>query len=55
MVFMLILTYDLSGILTLHLDRESYERSGLTGKPDGVKGSRGIKPWWGEENTIYIE
>lgn len=36
------------GILTLHLDKESYERAGLVGVPDGVKGKRGIKPWWGK-------
>lgn len=35
------------GILTLHLDKESYERAGLVGKPDGAKGKRGTKPWWG--------
>ena len=34
------------GKLRLHLDRESYERCGLAGKPDGVKGSRGRKPRW---------
>jgi ribonuclease P/MRP protein subunit RPP40 len=27
------------GILTLHLEKEKYERAGLVGKPDGVKGS----------------
>ncbi|KAL3420800.1 ribonuclease p mrp protein subunit pop1 [Phlyctema vagabunda] len=34
------------GILTLHLDKESYERAGLVGKPDGVKGKRGTRPCW---------
>jgi ribonuclease P/MRP protein subunit RPP40 len=34
------------GILTLHLDKESYERAGLAGKPEGVKGTRGTKPRW---------
>jgi hypothetical protein len=35
------------GILTLHLDKESYERAGLVGKPEGLKGERGTKPRWG--------
>lgn len=35
------------GILTLHLDKENYERAGLVGKPEGVKGKRGTKPRWG--------
>ncbi|CZT41850.1 uncharacterized protein RSE6_01649 [Rhynchosporium secalis] len=34
------------GVLTLHLDKESYERAGIVGKPDGVKGKRGTKPRW---------
>lgn len=34
------------GILTLYLDKGSYERAGLVGKPDGVKGKRGTKPRW---------
>lgn len=38
----------LPGILTLHIDKESYERAGIVGKPDGVKGKRGTKPRWGE-------
>jgi hypothetical protein len=36
----------LKGILTLYLDKESYERAGMVGKPDGVKGKRGTKPRW---------
>ena len=40
------LTLEL-GILTLHLDKESYERAGLVGKPEGLKGERGTKPRWG--------
>jgi ribonuclease P/MRP protein subunit RPP40 len=32
----------------LFLDKESYERAGLVGKPDGVKGKRGTKPRWSE-------
>ncbi|KAK3953427.1 ribonuclease P 40kDa subunit-domain-containing protein [Pseudoneurospora amorphoporcata] len=35
-----------NGILTLFLDKEAYERAGLVGKPDGVKGKRGLKPRW---------
>lgn len=34
------------GILTLHLDKESYERSGLAGKPEGIKGKREHRPRW---------
>jgi hypothetical protein len=44
---------DISGILTLYLDKESYERAGLVGKPDGVKGKRGTKPRWGK--TFAVE
>lgn len=35
------------GVLTLYLDKETYERAGIVGKPDGVKGRRGTKPRWG--------
>lgn len=41
------------GILTLHLDKESYERAGLVGKPDGVKGKRGSKPRWGKSKVQF--
>ncbi|KAI5867349.1 ribonuclease P 40kDa subunit [Durotheca rogersii] len=34
------------GVLTMYLDRETYERAGLVGKPYGVKGKRGLKPRW---------
>ncbi|KAK3938813.1 fungal tRNA ligase phosphodiesterase domain-containing protein [Diplogelasinospora grovesii] len=34
------------GLLTMFLDKESYERAGLVGKPDGVKGKRNLKPRW---------
>lgn len=34
------------GILNLYLDRETYERAGLEGKPYGIKGDRGSKPRW---------
>ena len=40
------------GILTLYLDKESYERAGLVGRPDGVKGKRGTRPRWG--TFIYL-
>ncbi|PTB38682.1 hypothetical protein M441DRAFT_145316 [Trichoderma asperellum CBS 433.97] len=36
----------LEGILNLYLDRETYERAGLEGKPYGIKGDRGSKPRW---------
>ena len=35
------------GTLTMFLDKEAYERAGLAGKPQGVKGKRGLKPRWG--------
>jgi len=31
----------------MFLDKEAYERAGLVGKPQGVKGKRGLKPRWG--------
>lgn len=34
------------GMLKLYLERESFERAGLEGKPHGAKGSRGDKPRW---------
>ncbi|KAI1441885.1 ribonuclease P 40kDa subunit [Annulohypoxylon stygium] len=34
------------GVLTLYMDKETYERAGLVGKPHGVKGKRGPKPRW---------
>ncbi|KAK0620008.1 ribonuclease P 40kDa subunit-domain-containing protein [Immersiella caudata] len=34
------------GVLTMYLDKETYERAGLVGKPHGVKGARGLKPRW---------
>ncbi|KAK4126031.1 hypothetical protein N657DRAFT_567596 [Parathielavia appendiculata] len=35
-----------NGTLTMILDKEAYECAGLVGKPHGVKGKRGLKPWW---------
>lgn len=35
-----------TGTLTMYLDKETYERAGLTGKPYGAKGNRGQKPRW---------
>jgi ribonuclease P/MRP protein subunit RPP40 len=35
------------GVLTLHLNKESYERAGIVGQPEGVKGKRGTKPLCG--------
>jgi ribonuclease P/MRP protein subunit RPP40 len=35
-----------SGQLKLFLDKETYERAGLVGKPYSVKGKRGLKPKW---------
>ncbi|KAI1074061.1 ribonuclease P 40kDa subunit [Whalleya microplaca] len=34
------------GVLTMYLEKETYERAGLVGKPHGVKGKRGLKPRW---------
>ncbi|KUI63498.1 Ribonuclease P protein subunit p40 [Cytospora mali] len=34
------------GQLTMFLDKETYERAGLVGKPYGHKGTRGLKPRW---------
>lgn len=30
----------------MFLDKETYERAGLVGKPYGAKGNRGLKPRW---------
>lgn len=38
---------DSSGNLKMFLDKETYERAGLVGKPHGVKGKRGLRPRWG--------
>lgn len=40
-----------TGILNLYLDRETYERAGLVGKPYGIKGDRGSKPRWSKLRT----
>ncbi|KAM0286451.1 hypothetical protein ACHAQH_000877 [Verticillium albo-atrum] len=34
------------GLLTMYLDKETYERAGLVGKPYGAKGKRSLKPRW---------
>ncbi|KAI0421113.1 ribonuclease P 40kDa subunit-domain-containing protein [Xylaria grammica] len=34
------------GKLTMYLDKETYERAGLVGKPHGAKGARGLQPRW---------
>lgn len=41
--------------MTLYLDKESYERAGLVGKPDGAKGKRGTRPRWGTSNNEHRE
>lgn len=33
----------------MYLDKETYERAGLVGKPYGAKGGRGSKPRWGKK------
>lgn len=40
------------GILDLYLDRETYERAGLEGKPYGNKGDRGSKPRWSKSWVV---
>lgn len=30
----------------MYLDKETYERAGLAGRPQGAKGNRGLKPRW---------
>lgn len=35
----------------MYLDKETYERAGLTGRPHGSKGSRGVKPRWGMKSS----
>lgn len=35
----------------MYLDRETYERAGLVGKPHGAKGARSGKPRWSESFT----
>lgn len=42
------------GILALSLDKESYERAGLVGKPDGVKGARGARARWVVEINLRL-
>ncbi|KAJ8132930.1 hypothetical protein O1611_g700 [Lasiodiplodia mahajangana] len=34
------------GKLMMYLDKETYERAGLVGKPHGAKGARGLQPRW---------
>ncbi|TGJ80660.1 hypothetical protein E0Z10_g8094 [Xylaria hypoxylon] len=34
------------GKLAMYIDKETYERAGLVGKPHGVKGARGHQPRW---------
>lgn len=38
----------------MFLDKEAYERAGLVGKPDGVKGKRGLKPRWGKSPLMGV-
>ena len=37
------------------MDKESYERAGLVGKPDGVKGKRGTKPRWSKSEIQFMD
>ena len=38
------------GTLNMYLDKETYERAGLAGKPYGAKGGRGLKPRWSKSS-----
>lgn len=38
---------DALGILTMYLDKKSYEEAGLMGKPYGSKGRLSVKTRWG--------
>jgi ribonuclease P/MRP protein subunit RPP40 len=42
------------GTLTMFLDKETYERAGLVGKPHGVKGKRGLKPRWSKFSMLGV-
>ena len=42
------------GVLTLALGKESYERAGFVGKPDGAKGSRGARARWVVEINLRL-
>jgi ribonuclease P/MRP protein subunit RPP40 len=37
----------------MYLDKETYERAGLVGKPHGAKGNRGLKPRWSAFTICY--
>ncbi|KAF4631130.1 hypothetical protein G7Y89_g7002 [Cudoniella acicularis] len=53
----LMLSEGISGVdnvYTLREDKESYERAGLVGKPEGVKGKRGTKPRWIVEINLRL-
>lgn len=36
----------------MYLDKETYERAGLVGKPDGAKGNRAGKPRWSKSTFL---
>lgn len=42
------------GVLTLALEKESYERSGLAGTPDGARGKRGARARWLVEINLRL-
>ena len=43
---------DTTGILDMHLDKQTYERTGLVGNPHGPKGGRGLQPRWSKETLV---
>jgi len=42
------------GVLTLALGKETYERAGLVGKPDGARGGRGARARWLVEINLRL-
>ena len=38
----------------MFVDKETYERAGLVGKPHGAKGKRGLKPRWGTQRSFLL-
>ena len=42
------------GVLTLALGKETYERAGLVGRPDGARGGRGARARWLVEINLRL-
>lgn len=39
----------------MFVDKETYERAGLPGKPYGLKGGRGTKPRWSKYQWRFAQ